>query len=187
MTTRPSTIMVIRHGEKPAETPHPTSPLGIDAAGVAHPTSLIPRGWQRAGALAVILGGDALRAPLARPTTLMSPDYGAETARHRTSETIQPLAARLGLTPVHPAPTGHEKHVVKHAVLTTPGTILLCWEHHHIADIMAALAHHLGITDLPPIAHAWPEDDFDSVIVVAVADPPTVTVVSQDVLAGDNT
>lgn len=177
--------MVIRHGEKPAETPHPTPPHGIDSAGVAHPTSLIPRGWQRAGALAVLLGGDTARAPLARPTALMSPDYGAETARHRTSETIQPLAARLGLTPVHPAPTKHEKHVVKHAVLTTPGTILMCWEHHHIANIMAALAHHLGLTDLPPIARSWPEDDFDSVIVVTVADPSSVTVVSQDALAGD--
>lgn len=180
----PSKIIVIRHGEKPADG-DPAPPHGVDAAGDKNPSSLLTRGWQRAGALTVLFGGPDPRAPLARPTTLMSPDYGAKTARHRTSETIEPLAQRLGVTILHPGPTGHERHVVKHAVLTAQGTVLMCWEHHHIPDIVAMLAQHLPLTDLPPIAREWPEDDFDSVIVVDVGDPSTLTVVSQDALAGD--
>ncbi len=167
MANGPSTITVIRHGEKPADG-EPKPPHGIDSAGEKHPSSLITRGWQRAGALAVILGGQRPPAPLVRPTVLVSPDYGPETRFHRTSQTILPLAERLGLTPVHPARTGHEAHVVKHAILPATGHVLVCWEHHHIPDIMAALADKLGITQLPSIARKWPDDDFDSVLVVTV-------------------
>ncbi len=180
----PSTITVIRHGEKPADG-EPKPPHGIDSAGEKHPSSLITRGWQRAGALAVILGGQRPPAALVRPTVLVSPDYGPETRFHRTSQTILPLAERLGLTPVHPARTGHEAHVVKHAILPATGHVLVCWEHHHIPDIMAALADKLGITQLPSIARKWPDDDFDSVLVVTVEPTPTVVVASQNALAGD--
>ncbi len=179
-----STITVIRHAEKPAGGTHPTPPHGVDAAGEKHPDSLTPRGWQRAGALAVILGTNP-PAPMVRPTVLISPDYGAATLTHRTSETIRPLAEKLGVTTQHPRPTGHEHHVVKHAILPAEGHVLVCWEHHHIPDIMAELAHHLGIAELPPIARTWPEADFDSVIVVTVGEPSTMVVTSQNALSGD--
>ena len=51
----PQQIYVIRHGEKPAD-PSPTSapgpPFGVDVNGNQNAHSLLPRGWQRSGALA---------------------------------------------------------------------------------------------------------------------------------------
>jgi hypothetical protein len=85
-------IFVIRHGEEPEVPP----PYGIDAAGNQNVHSLLPRGWQRAGALATLFAptGGQLRAGLAKPTELICPDYGdlTTTTLHRTYQTIQPLS-----------------------------------------------------------------------------------------------
>ena len=46
-------IMIIRHAEKPTTTPPP--PLnGVTITGKQDKDSLIPRGWQRAGALVTL-------------------------------------------------------------------------------------------------------------------------------------
>jgi hypothetical protein len=54
----PAQIYVIRHGEKPADPPTPTAapapPFGVDLNGSQSIHSLLPRGWQRSGALAVL-------------------------------------------------------------------------------------------------------------------------------------
>src|SRR5580658_8421551 len=106
----PEVIYLIRHGEKPADPPAlapgqappaPAPPFGIDFQGDQDPHSLLPRGWQRSGALAVLfdpaVGG--LRAGLQTPGTLLSPDYGSpdQTTGHRTYQTIQGLSDRLGV------------------------------------------------------------------------------------------
>ena len=56
-----STIMIIRHAEKPLEPPASPPPFGVTPDGTPDDRSLSVRGWQRAGALA------SLFAP-ARPT-----------------------------------------------------------------------------------------------------------------------
>jgi hypothetical protein len=57
-TSPPAQIYLIRHGEKPADPPTPTAPpsppFGIDVDGNQDIHSLLPRGWQRSGALAVL-------------------------------------------------------------------------------------------------------------------------------------
>jgi len=62
-TAPPGIIYIIRHGEKPADpadvapgqSPSPPAPpFGIDVQGNQDLHSLLPRGWQRSGALAVL-------------------------------------------------------------------------------------------------------------------------------------
>jgi hypothetical protein len=83
----PQQVYLIRHGEKPADPPaaspgQPTStpgpPFGVDVNGNQNAHSLLPRGWQRSGALAVLFDPavGALQAELRTPTALYSPSYG---------------------------------------------------------------------------------------------------------------
>ena len=50
-TPLPSTIMIIRHAEKPPEPPASPPPFGVTPDGTQDEHSLSVRGWQRAGAL----------------------------------------------------------------------------------------------------------------------------------------
>lgn len=179
--------MIIRHGEKPADPPAQPPPYGIDAAGEQSEHSLLPRGWQRAGALAVILGEGA-QPPLATPQAVYAPDYGHDVVVHRAVETVTPLAHRLGLTVQTPARKGEEDHFVDQHLMATTGTALVCWEHHHIPALAEAYARAVGlaVAELPPVARFWPEDDFWSVILFrSDGGGPRVEVVSQAALDGD--
>ena len=73
MKTAPRTVMILRHAEKPDEKDPRHPPFGVDEAGQAKPTSLIPRGWQRAGALAAMFCAASLPPPFVRPTLLVAP------------------------------------------------------------------------------------------------------------------
>ncbi|MEA2409523.1 MAG: hypothetical protein QOC77_84 [Thermoleophilaceae bacterium] len=66
-------IFIIRHGEKPPPG------HGVDAGGKQDEHSLVPLGWQRAGALATLFAGKRAA------------------SRERTHQTITPLAALLGV------------------------------------------------------------------------------------------
>ena len=81
--------------------PAPAAPFGVDYQGIQDEHSLLPRGWQRSGALAVLFGPalGALQAGLQIPTGLLSPSYGdpGKTTAHRTYQTIQGLSDRLGI------------------------------------------------------------------------------------------
>jgi hypothetical protein len=100
----PQQIYLIRHGEKPVDPPalssaQPTPPsgppFGVDVDGNQSVHSLLPRGWQRSGALAVLFDPavGAPQAGLRTPTALYSPSYGNpdKTQAHRTFQTIQGL------------------------------------------------------------------------------------------------
>ena len=95
----PAQIYFIRHGEKPGH--RPSTEFGVDADGHQSRHGLMPRGWQRSGALVVLFAPavGALRAGLRTPTALYSPDYGSPkaTKEHRTHQTIEGLSARLAV------------------------------------------------------------------------------------------
>ncbi len=108
-STAPAQIYIIRHGEKPADLappapnqppPVPGPPFGVDFDGNQDIHSLLPRGWQRSGALAVLFAPavGALRPGIRTPGALFSPSYGdpAKTQSHRTYETIYGLSQRSG-------------------------------------------------------------------------------------------
>ena len=148
----PEIIYVIRHGEKPADPPPaapgqspaaPGPPFGVDYQGSQDAHSLLPRGWQRSGALAVLFdpAPGAIQAGLRTPAALLSPSYGGpgKTAAHRTYQTIQGLGARLNLQIASDFTEGQEPQLAASVVSTYSGVVLICWEHRHIPAIAASL------------------------------------------------
>jgi hypothetical protein len=170
VTAPPDVIYIIRHGEKPADPPPqapgqapppPVAPFGVDDQGNQDAHSLLPRGWQRSGALAVLFDPAAgpLRAGLQTPTALLSPSYGdpGKTAAHRTYQTIQGLSGRLGLAIVSAFAEGQEPQLAASVVSGYSGVVLICWEHDHIP----ALASSLPAVPGTVIPQQWPGGRFD--------------------------
>jgi hypothetical protein len=166
----PHIIYVIRHGEKPADPPSagpdgPAQaagpPFGIDFQGVENDRSLLPRGWQRSGALTDLFDPTLgpLQAGLQTPATLLSPSYGKQdkTIEHRTYQTIQGLADRLGISIVSDFAEGQEPQLAASVVGTCSGIVLICWEHDHIPALASALPAVSGTVIPAP----WPDDRFD--------------------------
>jgi hypothetical protein len=198
-TPPPDTIYVIRHGEKPADpppvsarqpAPASTAPFGIDFQGNEDPHSLLPQGWQRSGALAVLFDPalGPLQAGLQTPAALLSPDYGSadKTTAHRTHQTIQGLADRLGLTIVSDFPEGSEAELAASVVSSHSGIVLICWEHDHIPAIATSLATVPGTV----IPQPWPGDRFDviwvfSLVPGAASAQYTFSQIPQQLLSGD--
>jgi hypothetical protein len=199
VTSPPDVIYIIRHGEKPADpppvtpgqSPPPTAPpFGVDDQGVQDVHGLLPRGWQRSGALAVLFdpARGPLQAGLRTPAALLSPSYGspAATAAHRTYQTIQALSGRLGLPIASAFAEGQEPQLAASVVSGYSGVVLICWEHDHIP----ALASSLPATPGTAIPQQWPGDRFDVIwtfTLVPGATPVHYTFgqVAQQLLAGD--
>jgi hypothetical protein len=194
-TSPPAQIYLIRHGEKPADPPTPTAPpsppFGIDVNGNQDIHSLLPRGWQRSGALAVLFAPTTgpLQAGLHTPMTLLSPDYGKpkKTQAHRTYQTIQGLSARLNVPINTPYPEGQEPALATAVVADYTGVVLICWEHQHIPAIAAALPTVSG-TQIPA---AWPGHRFDLIWSFSLNTGASSTTyvfsqIPQQVLSGDS-
>jgi hypothetical protein len=190
----PAQIYVIRHGEKPADPATPTAapspPFGVDVNGNQSIHSLLPRGWQRSGALAVLFAPalGPLQAGLRTPIALFSPDYGKpdKTQGHRTYETIQGLSARLNVPINTPFAEGQEPALANAVVADYSGVVLICWEHQHIPAIAAALPTVSG----SQIPSPWPGDRFDviwSFTLQPATSPPeyVFSQIPQQLLAGD--
>lgn len=181
--------MIIRHGEKPADPPVQPPPHGVDIRGVQSEHSLLPKGWQRAGALVRVFG-DAPQAPFERPTAIFAPDYKHLALFHRTSETVTPLAQRLDLALRTPVKKDEQQELVDEHLTKLDGPAVVCWEHHHIPGLAQAFAKAVGmdVDALPEQCREWPENDFWSVIVFSQTDHGwKVEVTSEDALAGDPT
>jgi len=194
-TGPPAQIYVIRHGEKPADLPTPTAtpspPFGVDVNGNQDIHSLLPRGWQRSGALAVLFAPTIgpLQAGLRTPMTLFSPDYGKpdKTQAHRTYQTIQGLSGRLNVPINTPFAEGQEPALATAVVADYTGVVLICWEHQHIPAIAAALPTVSG-TQIPA---AWPGDRFDLIWSFSLQPGASSTTyafsqIPQQVLSGDS-
>lgn len=185
-TTAPDHIYIIRHGEKPDSAKVP--PLGVTSVGQDNIDSLIPRGWQRAGALTRLFAprpGHHVKG-LHRPQALFSPLYKGGSQNHRTYETIMPLASRLALAISNLFEVGHEAEMADAALKSSQSTVLLCWEHDHIPDLGKAIPTVAGTV----IPAQWPSDRFDIVWRfdrVPNSTPPVYTFsqVPQQLLAGD--
>jgi len=196
-TPPPDIIYIIRHGEKPDDPPPgasgaaaaPTAPFGIDFEGNQDPHSLLPRGWQRSGALAVLFDPalGPLQAGLKTPAALLSPFYGSpdNTAEHRTHETIQGLSDRLGLAIVSAFAEGSEPQLAANVVSSYSGVVLICWEHDHIPAIATSLPTVPGTV----IPQPWPGDRFDVIwtftLVPGTAAQYAFSQVPQQLLSGD--
>lgn len=177
------TIMLIRHAEKPlGDGP----PLGVDADGNQDRESLTPRGWQRAGALVGLFTRDpasSSRSPvLLTPTHLFASLVAAGSSSRRPRETLDPLAARLGLAIDTRFPKSGVSELAR-AALATDGVPLIAWEHHLIPSLATAiLGQREGIPSM------WPDDRYD---VIWIFEPSaeggdyTFRQATQLLLAGD--
>lgn len=160
----PDVIYIIRHGEKPEE-PAPRRPApahrGVDFHGNQNEHSLLPRGWQRSGALAALFDPSQgpLRAGLRVPRLLISPSYGdgSKTAQHRTHQTIRGVSDRLGIEIATDFAKGQEPQLAAVLAKIGPGAVLICWDHAHIPALASALPLVPG-TVIPTM---WPADRFD--------------------------
>jgi hypothetical protein len=195
----PEVIYIIRHGEKPADPPPadpgqppppPAPPFGVDYQGDQDEHSLLPRGWQRSGALAVLFDPalGELRAGLQVPTALLSPSYGdpGATTAHRTYQTIQGLSGRLGVPIVSGFAEGQEPELADSVVSTCSGVALICWEHEHIPALASSLPAVPG-TVIPP---QWPGDRFDVIWAFTLGPGPAPAQygfgqIPQQLLSGD--
>jgi len=145
-----STVLIIRHGEKPVE--------GLG--------QLNCRGLNRALALpAVILSRygkpQAVYAP--NPAVLKT-DRGIPYAYVRPLATIEPLAIRVGI-PVQVAGGMTEIEPLADRILSGPSGIhVVAWEHHWAESLTKHLMTRFGGD--PGLVPRWEEADFDSVYVI---------------------
>ncbi|TWF96977.1 hypothetical protein [Kitasatospora viridis] len=170
------TVMIIRHGEKPAD-----GAAGHDETGHPDKSSLTDRGWQRADALPHLFTpqpATGLRTPA---KVYAATDTGPHAGAHRMRETVTPLAQQLGLT-LDLTYAESQEAALAGAAAAQPGPVLICWEHTRIPAIVKALA-------LAPDAgapSAWPGDRFDLVwVFTRTAGVWSFQQVNQHLLPGD--
>ena len=81
---------------------------------------------------------------------------------------------------------GEEKDLARAIIEGSTGTVLVCWEHHHITDIATAIPTTAGTV----IPTTWPGDRFDIIwsFILVDDDPPRYNFaqIPQQLLAGDS-
>jgi hypothetical protein len=179
----PTTIMLIRHAEKPTAPP----PHGVDENGADDKNSLIVRGWQRAGALVPFF-----RTPWVQGIRIPTVIYAAGTSDQplmidgedeakslRAVQTVTPLAQALALNVQKQYLVGQEDLLVQ-AIEKETGVVLVAWEHKHIPLIAQKLS--------AAAPDAWPGKDVFALVWVFNASNGGYSFMSiaQDLLAGDS-
>jgi hypothetical protein len=105
-------ILIIRHAEKPGELwPGP----GLSREGKEDEKSLVIRGWERAGAWAVLFGTQHGAESYPKPSAIYAPNPEAvslDETSPRPFQTVIPLGERLGITPVTTYSVGQEAQLV---------------------------------------------------------------------------
>jgi hypothetical protein len=152
--------MLIRHGEKSLGPP----PYGVKEDGTQCPHSLIPQGWERAGALTSFFASPD-RSEIVTPTHIYAspPDKEADSPTaadidksHRPVQTVTPLSRKLQLELDERFTVGDEAAVAID-VNARQGVLLVSWEHKHIPLI--AKVFNANVPD------KWP-DRYDLVWVL---------------------
>jgi hypothetical protein len=155
--TQPRTLLMIRHGEKPSH-----GDRGVDSHGDANPDGLIPKGWERAGALVTLFApnGVTLSSTLPSPGALVTPQYSDPV--HRPDLTVLPLSQRLGLKVLseHPVDARPAK-IVKSLLAIQADVVLMCWEHDHLVGIADAVSAAVPVANPADVPESWPGDRFD--------------------------
>jgi len=151
-----STIVILRHGEKPA------AGLGqLDCQGLNRSLALAPLLQQRYGTPTAIYAPNP---------AILKKDHGIEYAYIRPLATIEPYAIRMaqpvnlhwGMEDVD----GLADHLTK-----VQGTHIVAWEHHLAAKLARKLVKELGGDE--KAVPKWADDDFDSLYVIRVKEDST--------------
>ena len=139
----PTKIMLIRHAEKPPDPPNKSGAWDVKedgTSGKGH--SLIVAGWERAGAL---IGFFAPYKTIPAKSKIATPDYiyasNPKGETERPCETVTPLARWLKYTPDSPRfnlayDIDKDEKKLADDVLKQSGSVLICWEHNRIINIV---------------------------------------------------
>ena len=193
MAGPPSKIMIIRHGEKPANSPGKDGPFDVKLDGKSGGgKSLIVQGWQRAGALNAFFApykSDPTAHHIKKPDYIYAADPKGES--QRPWETVTPLAAWLGYKQgttqfnVSYDIGGGEGNLVKSA-LALSGVVLICWEHDNIMpNMMTDIKNAYDITNWSSIPSAWPDVFYLVWVLNLKGDKYQWHSVNQNLLQGD--
>jgi phosphohistidine phosphatase SixA len=140
-------IMLIRHAEKPAK-----DIKGVKENGKDSKRFLSPRGWQRAGALAVLFSQSS--------RGLVVPKYIYATEpkddSHRPLMTVKPLADKIGIKANNKFDVDDYESMIKHAMKRN-GDVLIAWHHGRIPKIANFILEN---KESPQV---WPNNRFDLV------------------------
>lgn len=183
-------VMIVRHGEKPLvpDGLRQIMPFGFLEDGEQSKYGLTIRGWQRAGALAILFGPEGAKfrpKQLTTPNAIFASAIGPHSWSRRMQLTIRPLQQKLGPTVVVNTSfhKGEEERMVESA-LQCSGNVLICWAHEALPLIAAKICG-----TAKGIPSAWPEHRFDLVWVFDRL-PQTAQwsfqQVPQDLLASDS-
>jgi hypothetical protein len=184
MAVAPKTtkIMIIRHAEKPPES---GEPFGVTAEGEKDAESLTIQGWQRSGGLACLFApsrGPLQDSRLGTPKFLFASASRSGGGSKRPTETIAPLASKLGLTPKTHKKTDLDQ--VAAEAMTCGGTALISWQHEDIPSIS-----NIIVGNDSTVPQKWPGHRFDVVWVFdlnASSSTYSFSQVAQSLLAGDS-
>lgn len=136
----PLTVIIIRHAEKPDKG-----------------DNLSCQGLNRAMQLPAVL---VKQFGVPEYVYVPAPSVGKATKSGRMMQTIWPLAVKYNLTLNSKYDVKQTTALAKN-ILKRSGTVLVVWEHNHIADIAAALG--VNIRSL-----SWTGNDYDSIWKVSV-------------------
>lgn len=148
-----TTIVIIRHGEKPAQG------LGqLTCQGLNRSLALAPR----------------LLASYGKPVALYATnpaqkkkDLGIPYAYVRPLATIEPLAIQAGM-PVNVDFGMTDIEPLAAQLIATSGTKVVAWEHHWGESLARKVLAQMGAN--PASVPHWADDDFDSVFVIRAGD-----------------
>jgi hypothetical protein len=179
-------IMIIRHAEKPYDDGKENN-QGVRMDGSSSAESLAVRGWQRAGALALLFGSAELAQSrgLSVPQHLYASDPEkadkAGSKSRRPKQTLIPLAQRLDFQIRAVWLKGQEARLCRD-VLKRSGTVLISWQHELIPKIAAAIPG-----GKIPQTRIWDDERFDLVWVFDLLPDGTYSFkeIHQALLSGD--
>jgi|SRR5882762_1532960 len=178
-----TTIMIVRHGEKPSDD---DSIRGVSETGAHDADELSVRGWQRAGALVRFFApsnGGFPHPDIATPDVIFAAAGAPSGKSLRSEHTVLPLAKFLRKE-IDLRYTKGQELALAHEVLKTDGAVLIAWEHKLVPDIVNRI---VGEDNLCP--QKWPDSRFDLVWIVSRSPHSSgwkFTQAPQMVLAGDS-
>jgi hypothetical protein len=180
-------VMVIRHAEKPTPAQGGTAEqFGVNRHGQPSARGLTPRGWSRAGALAVRFD-HAGQSPdvWRRPARIHAAPPTDANHSHRCVDTAEPIADRLGVHLHRDHERGQEAALADEIRASGLDTLVV-WDHRNLPDLLRAFTP----IDAQVIPDPWPGDRFDLMAlltpeVVAGRSTYRVSILAQDLLSGD--